>query len=153
MTEQNAAEHKIAHSLNSPFTDPDIRKAFETFDKEACDALLFIRTLIYGLAEKDQHIGHIIESLKWGQPSYDTSPKTGTPIRLGILKGKRIVQKPHVALFTHCQSSVMTQARLHYEDTLTFDGNRALLLPLSEPLPEAPLTHIIRVALRYRLDQ
>lgn len=132
---------------NPVFHDPKIEAAFLSFSKRERDCLLRVRALIYQQSKRDDEIGNIIESLKWGQPSYDTAPRTGTPIRLGLIKSA----PDHVALFTHCQSNVMEQARLHYDADFTFEGNRALLIPLSCTLPEAALRHVIRIALRYRL--
>lgn len=131
-----------------PFTDPKIEAAFCTFEKAQREILLRLRALIHQTAEQDGDIGSIVESLKWGQPSFDTKPRTGTPIRLGLVKSS----PDHVALFTHCQSNVMAQARLHYEDHFSFDGNRALLIPLHAPLAEEAILHVIRIALRYRLQ-
>jgi hypothetical protein len=132
---------------NFSFPDPDIEAAFAAFDKAEREHLLTIRDLIHELAGQDEDVGAIVESLKWGQPSYDTKPRTGTPIRLGKVKSA----PDHVALFAHCQSNVMAEARLHYEDHFSFEGNRALLIPTSKALPIEAVTHVIRIALRYRL--
>ncbi len=132
---------------NFSFPNPGIKAAFSEFDGAEREHLLAIRDLIYELAEQDEDVGTIVESLKWGQPSYDTKPRTGTPIRLGKVKSA----PHHVALFTHCQSNVMADARLHYEDHFSFEGNRALLIPTSKALPIEAVTHVIRIALRYRL--
>ncbi|SNZ20511.1 DUF1801 domain-containing protein [Cohaesibacter gelatinilyticus] len=130
-----------------PFLNADIEVAFDAFDEMEREHLLAIRKLIYELAKQDKEVGTIVESLKWGQPSYDTKPRTGTPIRLGMVKSA----PDHVALFAHCQSNVMAVARLHYEDHFSFEGNRALLIPTTKALPIEAVSHVIRIALRYRL--
>lgn len=85
--------------------------------------LLRLRALIFDVADQTNGVGQIVESLKWGQPSYATvNPVSGTPLRIGVPKSGGI------ALYAHCQTTVISQARDVMSGIFTFDGNRAVLL-------------------------
>jgi len=91
-------------------------------------------------------VGPVEETLKWGQPSYSTpQTKAATPIRLSVTK------KGDVGVFTHCQSSVMSDFQALAPPDLRFDGNRALLLDAAAlPAPDQ-IAPLINAALTYRL--
>ena len=112
---------------------------------DARETLLSIRALIYDIGAA-LPVGRIEESLKWGQPSYATpDTKAATPIRLGVAKSGV------PAIFTHCQSTVMSDFQAICSPDFIFDGNRALHLP-PDNLPDLnALTPLIRAALTYRL--
>jgi len=95
--------------------------------------------LISEVAEADSDIGSLEASLKWGQPSVATKPKTGTPIRLGVVKSGE------PALFVHCQTSLVADWQ---GSDLRFEGSRAVLLDGADP---AALSGFVRAALRYHL--
>ena len=131
--------------MKHAFQTPAIKAKFDTFDPVHRDALLALRGLIFDVAGT-LHVGRIEESLKWGQPSYNT-PDThaATPIRLSVTKAGDI------GIFTHCQSTVMGDFRNTAPPDMRFDGNRALHLDPSELLPLGDITPLIRAALTYRL--
>ncbi len=109
--------------------DKSVADAFSRFPDDIRDELTFIRNLIIETAEGTPDTGNIVETLKWGQPSYLTErPKSGTTIRLGMSKDNC------PAMFVHCQTSLITEYRLMFEDLFDFDGNRAMILkdPASE---------------------
>lgn len=78
------------------------------------------------------------ETKKWGQPAFLTPGGQGTTIRLGLHQ-----QRP--ALFVHCQTSIVAEARRVFGDA-AFEGNRACLLDEAE---EVAVRSIIRHALTY----
>ena len=89
-----------------------------------------------------------MESLKWGEPAYrPAKSRTGTTIRMDALKGS---DDGH-ALYFHCQTTLLAQFRTLYADVLHFEGNRAILLRTTDPLPREALTHCIALALGYHL--
>lgn len=131
--------------MTQSFTRNCVRDAFAAFPRPARDTLMAIRTLIYDIADT-LPVGRIEESIKWGQPSYSTpETKSATPIRLGVTKSGQ------AAIFTHCQSSVMSDFRALAPVDLEFDGNRAVHLPHHQPPPLDDLAPLIRAALTYRL--
>lgn len=122
-----------------------MKSAYASFPQPARDGLLALRDLIFDLAA-DLPVGDVDESLKWGQPSYTTTgEKSGTPVRLSLTK------QGDIAILTHCQSTVIGDFRAICDPSLTFDGNRALHLDPSAPIPTAEITPLIRAALTYRL--
>ena len=107
---------------------------------------MVLRGLILEEAARLPDIGRLQETLKWGQPAYLTPDvKAATTIRLGVPKTGGF------ALYTHCQSSVMSDFQAHFADRFMFDGNRAILFDTAKDLPLAPLATLIRAALTYHL--
>lgn len=128
---------------NPPFSDIAVENAFMAFPVDAREKLLKLRALIFDVAADTPEAGSLIETLKWGQPSYLTPTRSGTTIRLGAPKGGG------VAIFTHCQTTVLSDFQAQFGDAFAFDGNRALLLPMSGALQTRPLRLLIKSALIY----
>ncbi|WP_242014604.1 DUF1801 domain-containing protein [Vibrio alginolyticus] len=89
-------------------------------------------------------LGEVEESLKWGEPSY--SVKTGSPVRMDW-KQKT---PSRYYLFFNCQTKLVDTFRELYSDSLEFQGNRAIILSLSAPLPEASIKTCLELALTYQ---
>ena len=115
-----------------------IEAAFAAMPAAQLPALRQARGVI--LAEADRlGVGPLTETLKWGQPAYLTqASKSGTTIRLGL-------QDEVAALFVHCQTTIIEDARQLYGGVATFCGNRSLLL---DGDPRAAV-HVICAALTY----
>ncbi len=118
--------------MTHAFTSTAARNTFAAFPQPARNTLMDVRAMIFDIAATlppDQNNGRIEESIKWGQPSYDTpDTKFATPIRLGLSKAG------NPAIFTHCQSTVMVDFRALAPPELKFEGNRAVHLP-NQPAP------------------
>ena len=98
---------------------------------------------------EDAKVGPLTETLKWGEPSFLTeATKAGTTVRLAWKPKKAEV----LQVLVHCQTSLIDDWRGRFPD-LTFDGNRALLLPLDRALPEPDLRLCLRAALTYHKDK
>jgi len=135
-------------AYTAPTMPAAVEGAYDSFPTDTRARLLKIRDLIFEIAVSDPRIGTLTETLKWGQPSYLTSrPKSGTTIRLG----EHNQYTGHCALYVHCQTSLVGQWRDLYTGALKFDGNRAILFDVSQPLPGDPLRHCIAMALTYHL--
>lgn len=131
--------------MRYPFQTTALRDTFDAFPNDARDGLLALRDLIFDTAAS-LPIGRIEESLTWRQPSYAApDTKAATPIRLGVTKSGDL------AIFTHCQSSVIADFRALAPPEMRFDGNRALHLAPDKSLPLDDITPLIRAALTYRL--
>ncbi|MCK0126755.1 DUF1801 domain-containing protein [Gelidibacter sp. F2691] len=128
--------------------DPLVQKAFQDFPDNVRADLLGLRDLILKTAAELPEIGTLQETLKWGQPAYLT-PETGaaTTIRLAVPKSGGY------ALYTHCQTSVMSDFQTLFSDELKFEGNRAVLFAAGEDLPEGPVIALITRALTYHLKK
>ena len=129
-----------------PKTMPDAVKAvFKTFPGEARQQLLAVRALIHEVAAEIDGAAPLTETLKWGEPAYLTARKVGSTVRLGW-KAK----DPHrVGLYFICTTRLVDDFRSQFDGTLSFDGNRAILLPVNEPLPVEVLKSCLAAALSY----
>lgn len=124
-------------------SDPNVAEAFRTFPPAIRKQLRKLRSLIFETAARTDGVGEIVETLKWGQPSYQTDkPREGTPIRIG----------PHgdgYAMFVHCGTSLVATYRELYGDELECEGKRAVVFSMQDELPEEIMRHCIALALTY----
>ncbi len=105
-----------------------------------------LRKLVREVAKSNADVGELVETLKWGQPSFlPKRPRIGTTVRMDAVSE----DPARVALYFHCQTTLVEMFRELYSDTLNFEGNRAIVLDASRPLPEAELRHCIEMALTY----
>lgn len=128
--------------------DKSVKAAIGAHPKRARDALLGLRKLILTTAAETKGVGPLVETLKWGEPAYlPKAPRIGTTVRINALKGSQ----DKVALFFHCQTNLVAAFRERYADVLEFEGNRAIILPVTKALPAKALKHCIALALTYHL--
>lgn len=122
----------------------DVAAAFAAFAAPERAALMRLRELIFEVAAQTDGIGPLQETLKWGQPAYLTpTTKSGTTIRLGS------ANPGEVALYTHCQSSVISDFAAHAGDGHRIEGNRGVHLAIDNDLDHPALRQLIRSALTY----
>lgn len=129
-----------------PITDPDVKARFSAFPAPERAGLLELRGLIFETAAATPDVGVITETLKWGQPAYLTGvSKSGSTIRLG--------QPKHggFAIYTHCQTSIISDFQSIFPHDFTYEGNRAVHFKDHETLPLEKLRLLIRSALTYHL--
>ena len=123
----------------------EVTAVFNRYPQPIQDKLWELRELVLETAEATPGVGEIVETLKWGQPSYLTvKPKSGTTIRLDAHN----VDQGQIGLYVHCQTSLIDTYRQLYPH-LTYQGNRAILLNAQNPLPLEPLRECIALALTY----
>ncbi|WP_427979588.1 DUF1801 domain-containing protein [Agarivorans sp.] len=123
--------------------DKAVNQRFKVYPENACIRLEQLRSLVMQIAS-ELGLGEVEESLKWGEPSYRV--KTGSPVRLDWKQ-----QSPdYYYLFFHCQTRLVDTFRELYAEELEFQGNRAIILSLSQPLPEAVIKHCLELALTYQ---
>lgn len=101
-----------------------------------------IRSLIHETAGQEG-IFVIEESLKWGQPSFDAVD--GSPIRMDW----SAKTPDNFYIFFNCKTILIETLRELYGTALKFEGNRAIVLELSEKVPTVVLQHCISLALKY----
>lgn len=119
-----------------------VKAKFDGYPEEVRARLLHLRRLILETAQ-DHRTGAVQETLKWGEPSYLT--KGGSAVRIDW-KAK---QPDYYAMYFHCQTKLIDTFRERYGDTLRFEGNRAIVFRLDDPLPEEALRHCVSLSLRY----
>ncbi|WP_062069378.1 DUF1801 domain-containing protein [Demequina sediminicola] len=121
------------------------------YPREVRERLLELRDLVWDVAEGNPSIGPVVETLKWGQPSFLTqSPRTGTTVRID-----RIGAGHDVAVFTHCQTTLVDEFRAKHGKQFDCDGTRGVIVPANgsplEPAREHALRDHIEAALTYHL--
>ncbi len=121
---------------------------YDKYPKVIHEKLLQIRELIYEEADNNPEVNEIEESLKWGQPSFASKNKSGTPIRLGVES-----KSPDTyGLYVHCGTNLIESVRHIYGDQFTYDKNRGILFNQNDELPEETLRHVICMALTYHIS-
>jgi len=134
----------------TPFQEPAVAEVFKSYDGTAGTHLRELREIVFEAAAATEGVGTVVETLKWGQPSYLTpKTKSGSTIRMDAVKGNADA----VALYFHCQTSLVPTFRDQYGEALTFEGNRSIVLDLNSPLPVTELRHCISQALTYHLSK
>jgi hypothetical protein len=113
--------------------------AFDQFEDDTRARLGALRDLIHTVASETPDAGAVVEEVKWGQPSYATKPKTGSPMRLGLTKSGE------PARVVHCQTTLVADYVAGPGQGAAVEGTRAVILP--DDLEE--LRPLIRAALTY----
>jgi len=128
------------------FRDPAVEACFCAFAAPLRPPLLRLRQLVLDVAAATPDLGPLVETLKWGEPAWlPARPRLGTTLRANALKGSAT----HYALYVHCQTTLVETFEQLYPGLFRYDGTRALVLSLDEPVPAAELAHCIALALTY----
>jgi hypothetical protein len=107
-----------------------------------------LRKLILSTARSLEGVGEIAQALRWGQFSFLTLESgSGSTIRIDGRRG----DASSVAIYFHCQSGLIEHFKELYPDQLKYEGQRAIVLKVDAPLPEAKLRHCISLALTHHL--
>jgi Domain of unknown function (DU1801) len=149
---ENSLMKKINQASNfSPLSEySEVTAVFEAYPEPIRTKLLALRQIILETAVSTPGVGGIVETLKWGQPSYLTvKPKSGTTIRIAAHK----TEPNCVALYVHCQTNLIDTFRQLYPSQFSYEGNRAILLNLQAEFPQKELRHCIMLALTYHLKK
>ncbi len=131
------------------FQSTEIQEAFYAYPDAIRNKLLALRQLIFDVASNADEVGHIEETLKYGQPSYLTvRPKSGTVISIDQVSP----EDSRYALYVH-QTTLINTFRDIYPDELTYDGTRGIIFDQDEDLPVDVVKHCILLALTYHRDK
>lgn len=132
------------------FRDWKVRQVFESFDEPIGNRLLDLRKMILDEAARHPEIGELLETLKWGQPSYlPATPRVGTTIRIG----RHSTDAGKVGFYFNCNSSLADDYQQLYPGVFEYEGRRAILLGLNGTIREQELRHCIALALTYHLNK
>ena len=124
-------------------TDPEVDRVFEDYPDDVRDKILLIRNLIIDTAHETPEIEDLVETLKWGEPSY--LAKHGSTVRVDW-KAKNPNQ---YAVYFKCTSKLVPTFKKIYGNLFTFEGNRAIVFEMDEDIPVTELKNCIRTALEY----
>lgn len=131
----------------TPPLPENVTAIYDSFPDNARDVLRAVRSLIFQTAASNPAVGTLTETLKWGQPAYLTeASKSGTTIRLGHTQDCG-------AVYLNCKTTLVDSMREIYPDSFTYQGTRAVLFPLDQPLPNDALAHCIEMALTYHRNK
>lgn len=127
----------------------NVKKKFDSYPDHIRPKLHFLRKLILDEAAKDESIGMLEETLKWGEPSYLTViSKSGTTVRIDW-KPKTPNQ---YAIYVNCKTTLIDTFRSLFPE-LNYEGNRAVVFNINQKIPENEIRLFINMALRYHLDK
>ena len=121
----------------------EVQAKFDGYPDDVKALLFGIRALIFDVI-KDKNLGEVEETLKWGEPSYLV--KGGSAVRFDW-KPKYPEQ---YFIFFNCNTSLVDTFRELYSDVLKFQGNRAIVLNVNEPLPQNVIRQCIELSLQYK---
>jgi len=139
---------QIMNTIVPPIKEAAIREVFASCSSVQQTRLLELRSLIYTAANNCPGTGTLVETLKWGQPSYVTvKPKSGSTIRIDAIRDK----PASVGLYFICTTSLVDTFRQLYPDDFRYEGNRAMIFSCDEELPVEKLSHCLSLALTYHV--
>jgi len=119
-----------------------VKDKFDSYPESARSQLLTIRAVLFGLIG-EECVDDIIETLKWGEPSYVS--QYGSTVRLGWSPKF----PDHISVFFNCNTVLIETFREIYKDTFQFVGKREIRLLLTDEVPMAALQSCLLMSLRY----
>ena len=124
----------------------EVAAVFSAFPEHVRPRLLEVRELIFVIAADIKGVGPLTETLKWGEPAYlAEATGSGSTIRLGWIRS----QEHECAVLFNCRTTLVDDFRSQFPGVFAYEKNRAIVLDASRPLPEAPLSACLRMALTY----
>jgi hypothetical protein len=133
-----------------PFVDALVAEHFDRYPAAVKKKMLALRELMFDVAAKTPAVGELLETLKWGEPAYLTAQtKSGSTVRMDW-KAK---SPEKLAIYFNCKTILVDGFRSMFPNDFEFEGNRALLLKVSGPLPKKELSMCIAASLTYHLDK
>jgi hypothetical protein len=122
--------------------EPSVKKKFESYPDNAQAMLIKIRNAIFEVTQAEG-LGSIEETLKWGEPSY--LAKGGSTVRIDW-KPKFPNQ---LSIYFNCKTTLIETFKEVFGDVFKYEGNREIVLMLSEKIPLSELKICISLSLRY----
>lgn len=123
--------------------DPAVQAKFSSYPDNVRARLLALRAIILQTAAQQPQSETLQETLKWGEPSYLL--KGGSTVRIDWKE-----KTPEICMiYFHCQTSLIETFKQLYRTQLSYQGNRAIEIPIEADIPEAVLKHCLSLALNY----
>lgn len=124
-------------------TSPEVQAVFKNYPEHVQLQMQGLRQLVLEVAEENEAIATLEETLKWGEPSYLT--KKGSTLRMDW-KQKRPDQ---YAMYFKCTSKLVVTFKEVFGNLFTYEGTRAIVFKLDDQVPTAELKKCIGAALQY----
>ncbi len=129
--------------------NPSVLAVFESYPPALRTKLLALRQLILDTAAHTEGVGALQETLKWGEPAFITAhTQSGSTVRIDRKKNTE-----RYAIYFNCNTTLVDTFRSLFPGTFRFEGNRALVFELSDPLPKKELAFCIAMSLTYHLKK
>ncbi len=119
----------------------EVEAVIATYPDAAKEKFLVLRNLVFEVAQ-ELCVADLTECLKWGEPSYTC--KGGSTLRIHWKPGS----PEQIGIFFHCQTRLVETFRELYPQG-TYEGNRAFVLGLAQPIPARQVKHCIQLSLVY----
>ncbi|MFK7855360.1 MAG: DUF1801 domain-containing protein [Granulosicoccus sp.] len=130
------------------FSEPVVRKAYESLPAPHKRSAYQIRDLIWQTVGEIDLNCEVLETLKWGEPAYlPVKPRIGSTVRVGQFDDQNL------ALYFNCQTMLVENFRSMFGDDMKYSKNRAVLFNVAETIPEAIVKTCVSSALRYHMDK
>lgn len=128
----------------APFTDPAVDAHFQAYPAKVRTKMLALRDLVFETAASSPVVGELQETLKWGEPAYVTAQsRSGSTVRMDW----KPRNPDQYAMYFHCQSGLVETFKTLFPRDFHFEGNRAIVFGLDEPVPRDALAFCIDAAL------
>jgi len=118
-------------------------KKFDNYPPKVRKKIEKLRKLIIEVAKDVEHINHLEETLKWGEPSY--LAKKGSTLRMDW-KAKKPDQ---YAMYFKCTSQLVPTFQSVFGELFTYEGKRAIVFQMNEKIPVVELKKCIQATLTY----
>ncbi|WP_424983548.1 DUF1801 domain-containing protein [Maritalea sp. S77] len=121
-----------------------VAEKYNEYPEAVANALLHLRALIFEVAADLPQTGGLVETLKWGEPSYLPKKRNvGTTVRLGQSNFK------DYALYVSCQTKLISSFRLMSPNEFYYEGNRGVHFSFDTRLDENLLGLFVTQAFTY----
>ena len=124
-------------------SNPKVKAIFANYPDAVRDKMKVLRELVIETAEETEGIDELVETLKWGEPSFMT--RHGSTLRMDW-KEKSPDQ---YAMYFQCTSRLVNTFRMVFDSKFQYEGNRAIVFQLNQKLPVAELKECIKATLTY----
>ncbi|WNJ20504.1 DUF1801 domain-containing protein [Pontibacter sp. G13] len=124
-------------------SSPEVAEVFARYPDAIRPKMLVLRELVLDVAREMEDVDQLTETLKWGEPSYQT--KHGSTLRMDWKERA----PAHYALYFQCSSRLVETFRMVFPSTFQYEGNRAIVFGLEDDLPTEELRRCIRATLDY----
>jgi hypothetical protein len=136
----------MAKTLTPALQHPSVIAVFDIYPPALRSKLLALRQLIFATAAETDGVGPLQETLKWGEPAYVTTTKSGSTVRIHCKK-----DQTRYAIYFNCNTTLVDTFRSLFPTTFSFEGNRAIVFNTADELPKKELVFCIAMALTYHL--
>ena len=128
--------------------DRAVLEKYQSYPDYVRPKIEHLRGLILDVASSFEDVGKLEETLKWGEPAFLTSEThSGTTIRIDW----KLKNPDQYALYLNCQTTLISSFKTLFPEQFTYEGNRAIVFGINDPIPENELRVCISMALRYHL--